>query len=167
MKNLNSIIADVINPGLALLPAKMDSRAARVLLLAMGLQESRFEHVRQIGGGPGRGYWQFEPGTKASRGGVWGIFLHPASRAHLEALCRNRRVQFEPHAIWLEIERDQVFACACARLLMWTDAGPLPAPDDEHGGWVFYAVDVWRPGKPHPQTWPAFHQAARQACGVE
>lgn len=165
MPNLNSVIADIINPGLALLPAKMDSRAARVLLLAMGLQESNFEHVRQIGGGPGRGNWQFEPGTKLSRGGVWGIYLHSASRGHLESICRIRGVQFEPHAIWLQIERDAPFACACARLLMWTDAGALPAADDELGGWSFYA-GVWRPGRPRFETWAANHRDARQACGV-
>ena len=43
----------------SLLPARMDTRAARALLVAIGLQESRFEHRRQIGG-PARGFFQFE-----------------------------------------------------------------------------------------------------------
>ena len=51
-------IPDILDPAAKLLPG-MDSAKARVMLLAIGLQESRFEHRRQIGG-PARGFWQFE-----------------------------------------------------------------------------------------------------------
>ncbi|OMG90710.1 hypothetical protein [Achromobacter xylosoxidans] len=47
---LDTIVTDAINPTLALLPAAMDTPAARVMLLAIGLQESRFVRRRQIGG---------------------------------------------------------------------------------------------------------------------
>ena len=43
------------------LRGKFRSTAADVLLLAIGLQESRFEHRQQIGG-PARSFWQFERG---------------------------------------------------------------------------------------------------------
>ncbi|MCV6902125.1 MAG: hypothetical protein NTT76_05400, partial [Achromobacter xylosoxidans] len=69
--DLKKIIDTGISPALALLPAGMDTQAAHVMLLAIGLQESRFTHRQQIGG-PARGFWQFEKGTRASRGGVWG-----------------------------------------------------------------------------------------------
>src|SRR3546814_6857126 len=50
------------------------------MLLAIGLQESRFLHRAQIGG-PARGYWQFE------RGGVHGVLSHHASKAEAGKLC--------------------------------------------------------------------------------
>ncbi len=87
--DLKTITETAITPALALLPATMDTPAARVMLLAIGLQEGRFMHRRQIGG-PARGFWQFEKGTRASRGGVWGVFLHAASRDHLATLCKWR-----------------------------------------------------------------------------
>ncbi len=85
---LDQIMDDALRPAMALLPARMNTPAADCMLLAIGLQESRFVHRRQIGG-PARGFWQFEKGTRASRGGVWGVFLHAASRDHLATLCKT------------------------------------------------------------------------------
>lgn len=47
--DLLKIIRGPIASGLALLPARMPGSKAEVILLAAGLQESRFEHRRQIG----------------------------------------------------------------------------------------------------------------------
>ncbi len=143
--DLKTITETAITPALALLPATMDTPAARVMLLAIGLQEGRFMHRRQIGG-PARGFWQFEKGTRASRGGVWGVFLHAASRDHLATLCKY----------------DDVLAAGVARLLLWTDPKALPPVGDADAGWALY-LRTWRPGKPHPQTWPdLYRQAAAQ-----
>ena len=71
----------------ALLPPAMDTPDARVLLLAIGLQESKFSHRLQIGG-PARGYWQFEQG-----GGVRGVRLS-ALRVDLLPVERGQQV---PH----------------------------------------------------------------------
>ncbi|MDM0011995.1 hypothetical protein QTH87_06020 [Variovorax sp. J22P168] len=163
---LRSVLAEILEPAARLLPARMDSTAARVMLLAIGQQESRFEFRRQLGNGPARGLWQFERGTRASRGGVWGVFLHEQSRGYLEVLCRARRVNFEPDAIWSALERDDILAACVARLLLWTDPKPLPSIDDVAGAWDLYAVRTWRPGKPHPQTWAGYHLASRGALGV-
>ena len=84
---LDAILRTAINPALGMLPAKMDTDAARVMLLAIGLQESRFEHRRQMGNGPARGFWQFEKG-----GGVKGCVQHPSSAHHLRQLCAARGV---------------------------------------------------------------------------
>ncbi|WP_322786536.1 hypothetical protein [Advenella kashmirensis] len=64
--NLQQVSDQLIDTSMQLLPARMDSAQARVMLLAIGLQESRFTHTHQIGG-PAHGYWQFESGggTKA------------------------------------------------------------------------------------------------------
>ncbi|CAB3867734.1 hypothetical protein [Achromobacter deleyi] len=155
---LDTIVSDAINPALEVLPAGMDTPAARVILLAVGLQESRFLHRRQIGG-PARGFWQFEKGTRASRGGVWGVFLHAASKGHLAALCKARSVACDPDAIYAALEYDDVLAAGVARLLLWTDPKALPPVGDADASWALY-LRTWRPGKPHPQTWPDLYRQA-------
>lgn len=162
--DLKKIIVTGISPALALLPAAMDTQAARVMLLAIGLQESRFTHRQQIGG-PARGFWQFEKGTRASRGGVWGVFLHAASKGHLAALCKARSVACEPDAIYPALEYDDVLAAGVARLLLWTDPKALPAIGDADAGWALY-LRTWRPGRPHPKTWPALYAQAIDAVEV-
>lgn len=162
--NLKEIIDTAVSPALALLPTRMDTPAARVMLLAIGLQESRFTHRQQIGG-PARGFWQFEKGTRASRGGVSGVFLHAASKGHLAALCKARSVACDPDAIYPALEYDDVLAAGVARLLLWTDPRALPAVGDADAGWSLY-LRTWRPGKPHPQTWPALYAQAIAAVEI-
>ncbi|MFY3460082.1 hypothetical protein ACOTJD_25865 [Achromobacter xylosoxidans] len=159
--NLKTIIDKAITPALALLPASMDTPAARVMLLAIGLQESRFTHRQQIGG-PARGFWQFEKGTRASRGGVWGVYLHPASKDHLATLCRARSVACDPDSIYAALEYDDVLAAGVARLLLWTDPKALPAIGDADAAWALY-LRTWRPGKPKPDSWPALYAQAMAA----
>ncbi|KWR74220.1 hypothetical protein ACUXAV_000181 [Cupriavidus metallidurans] len=156
---LSEIICLAIEPALRLLPPAMDTVKARVMLLAIGLQESAFAARRQAGNGPARGFWQFELGTPQSRGGVWGVFLHVASRPHLERLCLARRVAFQPEAIHRAIEVDDVLAAGVARLLLFTDPFALPSVTEQQAAWDLYAR-TWRPGKPHPKNWPANHARA-------
>lgn len=174
MPSLAEITRDAITPALALLPQQMDSREARLALLAIGLQESKFQHRWQVidannpsRKGPARGFWQFERGTRASRGGVWGVFLHPSSRYWLKVLCDARRVEFRPQAIWAAIEQDDVLAAGLARLLLFTDPQRLPAAGDADGLWKLYRYRTWRPGKPHPETWPANYRAAEAATRAD
>ena len=58
--SLSQIIDTAVGQALALLPSAMDTPQAHCMLLAIGLQESRFVHRRQIGG-PACGFWQFCP----------------------------------------------------------------------------------------------------------
>lgn len=162
--DLKTINDAAITPALALLPLRMDTQAARVMLLAIGLQESRFTHRQQIGG-PARGFWQFEKGTRASRGGVWGVFLHAASKGHLAALCKARSVTCDPDAIYAALEYDDVLAAGVARLLLWTDPKALPPVGETEAGWALY-LRTWRPGRPHPHTWPALYAQAMAALEV-
>ena len=155
---LKMIISSAIAPALSLLPGRMDTPAAHVMLLAIGLQESRFVHRRQIGG-PARGFWQFEKGSRASRGGVWGVYLHPSSKDHLAALCKARSVACDPDAIYAALEYDDVLAAGVARLLLWTDPKALPPVGDADAGLALY-LRTWRPGRPHPQTWPDLYRQA-------
>lgn len=156
-----SIPHAAINEALALLPGAMDSREARVMMIAIGLQESRFTARRQLVGtpprptGPAKGFWQFEQG-----GGCAGVITHAASRYWMARVCHQRGCAFTPRALWNAIEHDDVLAAAAARLLLFTDPRRLPEVWDEARAWALY-LRVWRPGKPHRQTWEPLHAMAR------
>lgn len=158
---LDAILHKAINPALGLLPVKMDSDAARVMLLAIGLQESRMEFRCQKTSdpyvkGPARGFWQFERG-----GGVIGVLSHLATKELAAQVCKARGVPHDSSLVHARLEFDDVLAAAFARLLLWTDAKPLPAVDADHEtAWRQY-VRQWRPGRPHRETWDAFHTQAR------
>lgn len=153
----------MIDAALALLPTQMDSPEARVMLRAIGWQESRFTHRFQVvagepgAKGPARGFWQFERG-----GGCAGVLRHRASRYWMHHLCTVRWCQPSPDALWRQIELDDVLAAGAARLLLFTDAKRLPALGDEAGAWGLYER-VWRPGKPHRDTWAQAYKQAQQA----
>jgi len=156
---LGYIVRNAIMPGLALLPLKMNSPQAIVMLLAIGLQESRFVHRVQVNG-PAHGFWQFESG-----GGVKGVLNHHATAAIMHDVCEARHVRFSQQDVYASIIDDDVLAACCARLLLYADPKPLPAVNDRDGAWDCY-VRNWRPGKPHPETWESFHNSARAAMGV-
>jgi len=122
-----------------LLPAKFDSPAARVQLLAIGMQESGFA-ARQQAGGPARSYWQFEQG-----GGIHGVLTHPASKPYARGVCSLRAVAPVESDVYAAFLADDRLACAFARLLLWTDPEPLPQLGDEQDAWALYHR-TWRPG---------------------
>lgn len=153
MSLLQTITDTAINPALALLPDRMDTPEARVMLLAIGLQESRFLHRRQIKG-PARGFWQFEMG-----GGVRGVLNHDATFAHAQKVCAARNVWPKPDSVYQDLERDDVLAAAFARLLLWSD--PKPIPTEKSAAWSLYER-TWRPGRPHRETWDDFFQQAQE-----
>lgn len=154
---LKKIKLDAIWPALDLLPPPMSKGIHRVttMMLAIGLQESRFKHRRQING-PARGYWQFERG-----GGVRGVLLHNTTRDAAVALCKARGVAPNDQAVYAALERDDVLAAGFARLLLWTDPRPLPELGDADAAWDYY-IRNWRPGKPHRETWDALYREAMQ-----
>ncbi|MDP3978318.1 MAG: hypothetical protein Q8P85_10060 [Pseudomonas sp.] len=154
---LSEIRRSAIEPALLLLPARMTSPQAEVMLLAIGLQESRFTHRRQVKG-PARSYWQAERGG----GMVHGVLRHPLTRDIAVTVCDARDVQPVNEAVHVAIEHDDVLAAALARLLLWTDPFALPELGDEHGAWDLY-LRTWRPGKPHRQTWDALYAQALAA----
>jgi hypothetical protein len=146
-----NLIQNAIAPALRILPAKMDSDAAIAMMVAIGLQESRLEHRAQIGG-PARGYWQFELG-----GGVRGVLTHPASKPHIQAVLTalDYDPASDPAACYAAIEHNDALAAAFARLLLWTLPEALPARTAPGSGWSQY-LSAWRPGRPHPDLWPAY-----------
>lgn len=150
---------EAVDRGLALLPQHMDTPAARVMLLSIGLQESRFTASRQMPVGPARGFWQFERG-----GGVVGVLTHRSSRGLAAGICAARGVAANAPAAWAAVEHDDTLAAVFARLLLFTDPAPLPAVGASGEAWAYY-IRTWRPGKPHISTWPHLYAAAQGAVG--
>lgn len=165
---LDEIQANAIGPACAVLGHRTDTPEARIMLLAIGLQESRFVHRFQVVGGkaaaiaaihgetmkgPARGFWQFE------KGGVRGVWRHHVSTHLLRDLCLARGCAFDPVPIWERIETDDILAAGVARLLLLTDPFALPKATQSDSAWAYYSRN-WRPGKPHPRTWADNHAAA-------
>lgn len=158
-------LTTAIYPAFEILPLRMDSTEAAVMMLAIGLQESRFEHRVQLIGrsrhwwqslnGPARGWWQFE-----KAGGVVGVLRHHASREYASDICELLRYPASAGVVHRAIAHNDVLAASFARLLLWTDPEPLPTyADGADAAWEYYLRN-WRPGKPHPSTWAAFWDRA-------
>ena len=102
---LQQITDCAINPALKLLPDKMDSKEARVMMLAIGLQESRLTYRVQVSQlmpsmkGPARGLWQFERG-----GGCVGVLTNNATRDQAKKVCAALDVPADSGSVWAELE---------------------------------------------------------------
>lgn len=144
---LDEITRVGIGPALALLPAQMDTPQACVMLLAIGLQESQFEHRRQLVGkpprptGPAKSFWQAEQGG----GMIHGVRRHRLTAQIAAELIKVRNVAPNDRAVWDAVEHDDVLAAGLARLLLWTDPKALPKLGDAEGAWQLY-LRTWRPG---------------------
>lgn len=143
-ENARAINRTVLDTMFATLLPDLDSREARVLLLAIGLQESRLTHRVQItdsgANGPARGLWQFERG-----GGVNGVLTHRVSQPYAVSVCEARNVTPGPRYVWQRLADDDLLAAAFARLLLWTDPHRLPRVGDDETAWKYYLRN-WRPG---------------------
>lgn len=171
-KRFDWVLANVVTPTFAKLESLGGPRAtkeAKRQTLAMGGQESRLVYRDQITNGPNvigpaTGLWQFE-----KMGGTLGVIRHNATKHIAATLCREAGLPFtqtkdgpEPSAdaAWRRFVEDDMLACAFARLLLYTDPRPVPSTQTE--GWACY-LRTWRPGKPHPATWPAQWEEAEAA----
>lgn len=135
-----------LRPALGLLPLEMTSMTAEAMVLAICLQESRLIARRQVAG-PARGYAQFE------FAGVVGVLRHDATREHAEYLCELLDVPPVPGPVHAALEYQDVLMAGFARLLLWTYPERLPTQHEARKGWSQY-LQLWRPGKPHEETWP-------------
>lgn len=148
-----------IEKAMELLPVKMKSDAAALVMLAIHYQEDPeglgYQKVKRTAAtskentipgekkwakGPARGWWQFEEG-----GGVKGVMRHPSTERLAREIIEKRWPNSDQHKVWAVLEDDHLIAAALARLLLWTDAGKLPAVGDCSGAFDLY-LRVWRPG---------------------
>lgn len=139
----------VLPAAFALLPLPMRSIEATALLLAIGLQESRFEARHQVGGGPACGFWEFEvPGVRE-------VLTHPQTRGPItQALGVLRYGSAADEAVYLQkaLTHNDVLAACFARCLLWTLPEKLPEPDEAVVAWSQYRR-TWHPGTPRVETW--------------
>lgn len=140
MLDIDQVLTRIVVPGLALLPSHMDDVRARLLLLAITLQEDPEQRRRQWPTGPARGLWQFERG-----GAVRGVLNHGATAKLARAVCAERGIEPTPAAVWPALQHDDLLAAAFARLNLWWDPAPLPAPGYCAAAWNLY-LRTWRPG---------------------
>lgn len=157
-----------IRPACALLAditgnARFVDPRADVLLLAIALQESDgLKARRQYKGGPASSILQFE------QGGIRGLVLHERTREPLRALMHRLIYSADGSTtdltvrLHIAIEHNDVLACGLGRLNLWWYPRGLPAVGDAKGGWAQY-LDIWRPGKPHPDKWPGNYTTALKA----
>lgn len=145
---LKSALENVVIPGLKLLPKKMDTPEARAMLLAIGLQESKWIHRKQIGG-PAKSFYQFEKG-----GGVAGVLNHPVTKPIIDNVLEL--IEINRAEVFDAMQYNDQLATVMARLLLWSDPNPLPNTfDGWDKAWDTY-VSIWRPGKPHKDTFRDF-----------
>ena len=135
-----------LSSALGLLPALMDTADARALVLAICLQESGLEARRQMGGGPARGYPQFE------LTGIEGVLTHYATRDHARRLCLALDIGPTGPAVYEAIEYNDVLAAGFARLNLWWLPQRLPEQTMPDVGWTQY-LQTWNPGKPRLASW--------------
>lgn len=152
----------IIVPTLAPLGAPFDTRDARLMLVAAGMQESRFE-ARDQGDpdvpGPARGLWQFE--KIACRD-----FVERGHRRLQHAVrCRRAIGVLEPMRLWWLIgePRFDPVACLLARDALFRHvAEPLPQPGDVDEAWRQY-VAAWKPGQRDRERWTRSYAASLEA----
>ena len=141
------------------------SDEARQMLLTIAGQEGDWRHRRQIGG-PARSIWQGEKG-----GGMILAVHHAVTAKAARALLEAHDIG-EPDlgpwkmptdtTIYEAMAWHDVVAAGLARLLLYTDPRALPKIGQVQYAWDYYD-SVWRPGKPHPETWPSCYEKAQQA----
>jgi len=153
----DEVLREVIVPALGLLPTKMDTPEARVLLLAILMQESGLAHRRQQPAGPAKGLAQFEPIA----------VLDVLARFQLmRSVCVQRGIRqpVDPQEVHAALEHDDVLAAALARVRLWLHPASLPAVGATDEAWQYY-VECWKPGKPRPEKWPNnYARALACAC---
>jgi hypothetical protein len=163
--NASQFSAEILRPSLErvlpIIRIEPDPRAERLLLAIAGQESGWAWRYQLIGGpesgraGPARGWWQFE-----RMGGVWGVMNHPSSRTKAKALCAALHVYWDEDDIWRALEGHDALATGFARLLLWTDARPLPT--GQAAAWRYY-TDNWRPGRAKPNHWAANWSASVEA----
>lgn len=140
----------------SLFPPHFNTPAARALLLAIGLQESDFEHRQQLIGnhrnwwesirGPATSFWQFE------KIGIQEVFRHPATRQHALRLIAKLGYPEDVNVIHSAIKHNDLLAVGIARLAIYRTPYALPKQHEYEEAWRQY-LQVWRPGKPKPDRW--------------
>ena len=129
---INKTLTEILEP-------KFDSPSARLQLLTMGLQESRFMDRVQNRNGPAHSFWQEEPN------GIKAVFNHKIVGPILVDVCNKLGVAPNWLHVYTAVILNDELACTVARLLLYADLNPLPKVGDCDGAFKCY-IRVWGPG---------------------
>lgn len=151
---------DIVNRTLTeVMDSKFDSKEVRVLLLAIGMQESAFEDRIQKPNGPAHSFWQEEPN------GIKAVLNNKTTRPYLLNACDVLNINVDWYSIYMDVVNNDELACVVARLLLYADSNPLPTVGDSEGAWQYYLRN-WRPGKPRPDDWNKNYKIAQGRINV-
>lgn len=102
------------------------SQSAEDLILGIGAQESNYQYVQQMGGGPALGYWQMEPATHDD---IWANYLHYRAplAGKIEGLLQGSPVSASAMITNLP------YAIGMARVKLLRVPEPFPLPGDIEG----------------------------------
>ena len=113
------------------------SQSAEDLILGIGAQESHYQYVQQIGGGPALGYWQMEPATHDDCYTNFLDYPHRATlRGAIVALLQGSPIS----ASAMVANLPYAVAMARVRLLRAPEALPLAGDID---GYAAYWKQWW------------------------
>lgn len=132
-----------IRPTLDLFPPVFQSQEAEAMLLAIGGQESNWEHRKQIRG-PAKGFYMFE------ENGVIGVQNHERTQKHAGDF--TAKFNYKQNEVHGALEHNDFLSTVFARLLLWTLPYSLPKSGEKEKAWKQY-TESWRPGKPHRDRW--------------
>jgi hypothetical protein len=122
MPTPEEFLTDVIRP--TLIEIGLHSTAAEQLLLGTAMQESDLVYRRQLGNGPARGFFQMEPATHND---IWDNFL----KYKTELADKVANLLSDPDTDKIdELENNDRYACAMARVHYLRVPKPLPPADD-------------------------------------
>lgn len=112
-------------------PLGLYSASAEELLMATCAQESRLGEYRHQIGGPALGIFQMEPGDHDD---IWTNYL----AYHFDLATDLRRIanQLQPAAS--DLQNNDPYAIAMARVHYARKPGALPTPTDLEGLWEYY-----------------------------
>ncbi|GAN65690.1 hypothetical protein [Acetobacter orientalis] len=120
----------LVKPALAALPAGLNSLSAQQGVLGIGLKESGYTYLRQLGTGPALGFWQMEPATHDD---LWRNFIryHPELQAALSRLLNGTAPTAQA------LVTNPLYAAAMCRVHLLRQPDPLPAANDATA-WAAY-----------------------------
>ena len=152
--NPTTFLNVAIRPTLRWMGEPFDNALAERILLAIAMQESDMEHRHQVGG-PAHGFFQFEP-------------IGCAEAIRIDGLNQTRFFErlvlpTQYDELHVALEWSEAAMVVCARLILWSITRPLPGPHEQADAWRQY-IRAWKPGKPHPDRWPANWALACEAC---
>ena len=162
------LLKTAIIPALGMLDSKLDTPAARAMLIAIALQETGLRARRQMleardhwwesKPGKGHGFWQFE-----RDGATRGVMVrHAAASAIVLPVIDALLYPRDPYGVHEALIHNDVLACVLARALLYSTPDAMPRPNEPEKGWAIY-LKAWRPGKPHPEGWPENYRIAWEA----